>query len=132
MIIALMALKRVAPDSFLGALIPEHLGLSLLCLIPVYVYAAVLRIHLVRDLARGVKIVREAVLENKKKIDSDDSTSFRIFVTVSGSSPPLTFQVPEEVHDSLVKGQAIRISYAPRSMVVLELQSNGYHYLPVE
>lgn len=93
-IIALMVLKRGAPDSLLGALIPEHLGLSLLCLIPVYVYAVVLRMSLIRDLARGVKIVREVVLENKKKIDSDDSTSFRIFLTVSGSSPPLTFESP--------------------------------------
>lgn len=112
----------------------EPWSLPMLCLLalvfgPLIVQAVIRRSRLRADLACGLKAIRNGVIASKLNQDADFGRTFRIYVSVGDSIPPLAFKVPQDVHDALAQNQAVRIAYAPRSCTLLELESERHLYV---
>lgn len=92
------------------------------------------RSSLREDLARGVKALRDGVIDAKRKREDEESAkpTYRIYIVIGDREEPIDFIVPQALYDSVEEDQAVRIGYAPASLFLFELSCDRCRYIAVD
>ncbi|RDZ29153.1 hypothetical protein [Lysobacter silvisoli] len=86
------------------------------------------------DLEQGVKRWREGRIHDRTQTEDSESgaVGYRVYVAIDGDPDTLMdFPIPQDCYEAIAQGDRVRIAYAPKSGLLLDLIDGSYEFAAV-